>query len=133
MVQLLAAESIAVQLLVCVNCELSDEIEVMFKSALPELVRVIVCAALVVPTACEAKVSDVGDGLATAPIPVPVSETVCGEFPALSVMVTVPVREFAPSGVKVTVRVQLPFTIRLLPQLWVTAKSPEAKIVAIDS
>lgn len=56
---------------------------------------------------------------------------VCGELPALSVIVTVPVRAPAAVGVKVTEIVQLPPSARLAPQLCVSAKSPDAVIEVI--
>jgi hypothetical protein len=60
--------------------------------------------------------------------PPPVKETVCGEPVALSVMLRVPVRLPVEVGVKVTDRLHDPPAARLVPQLWLTAKSPEAAI-----
>jgi hypothetical protein len=60
--------------------------------------------------------------------PPPVRETVCGEPVALSVMLRVPVRLPVEVGVKVTDNVHDPPVARLVPQLWLTAKSPEAAI-----
>jgi len=59
--------------------------------------------------------------------PVPVRLTVCGLLLALSVMVTVPVRDPAAVGVKVTVNVQLAPAATLEVQVFVEAgiaKSP---------
>jgi hypothetical protein len=58
----------------------------------------------------------------------PLRATVCGDPPALSVTVSVPVREPATVGVKVTAMVQLAPGATLVPQLLVWAKSPEAAI-----
>jgi hypothetical protein len=63
--------------------------------------------------------------------PPPLRDTVCGELPALSVIVTVPVRVPAAVGVKVTEIVQLAPAATPVPQLCVSAKSPEAAIDAI--
>ena len=58
-------------------------------------------------------------------MPVPLKDTVCGLPEALSVTVSVPVREPAAVGVKVTFRVQLLLAAREVPQLLLWAKSPE--------
>ena len=64
---------------------------VMVNAAVPELVRVIVCGALVDPSAWLVNVKLVDDRLTTgAAAPVPERVTVCGLFAALSVMTTVP-------------------------------------------
>jgi hypothetical protein len=63
-------------------------------------------AALVDPTAVFANVALTGVSLTCGP-PVPVSDTVCGLFPALSVIVKVPVR--VPSAVGVNVMLILQF------------------------
>jgi hypothetical protein len=60
--------------------------------------------------------------------PPPVKETVCGEPVALSVMLRVSVRLPVEVGVKVTDRLHDPTAARLVPQVWLTAKSPEAAI-----
>ena len=77
----------------------------------PEFVSVTVFDALVVPTFWlpNASVEGVTVALATPP-PVPVSETVWVEavLPALSLILSVPVRVPAAVGVKVTAMVQLP-------------------------
>jgi hypothetical protein len=51
--------------------------------------------------------------------PVPVKLTVCGLVLALSVRVSVPVRVPDAEGVKVTLIVQLPLGLTLVPQLFV--------------
>ena len=60
--------------------------------------------------------------------PPPLSDTVCGELPALSVIATVPVRVPAAVGVKVTGIVQFAPAATLAPHVWVCAKSPDAVI-----
>ena len=58
-------------------------------------------------------------------VPVPLRDTPCGLPEALSVRVSVPVREPAAVGVKVTFTVQLLLAARELPQLLLWAKLPE--------
>ena len=119
-VQLAVAASVLAQSFVCENSVLFEPIEVMFSVALPVFASVTVCAAEFVPTVCEPKVNELVDSEATAPMPTPVSEIVCGLPEALSATLTEPVRVFAPAGWKVMVSVQLAPTLRLLPQLFVT-------------
>jgi hypothetical protein len=95
----------------------------------PELFSVTVCAALVVPIACEAKLKLAGASAAVAGvIPVPVNETACGDPAALSVTDSVPVREPLAVGLKVTEIPQFAPAASVAPQLVVAAKSPEAAI-----
>jgi hypothetical protein len=75
----------------------------------------------------------VGDRLATLEIPVPLRLAVCGLPAALSVTLTVPLRDPVAVGVKVTWIVQLPPAGRLLPQVLVWAKSPLAAMPLIAS
>lgn len=65
-------------------------------------------------------------------VPVPLKLTVCGESPALSVIVNVPVRLPADVGVKVTEIVQLAPAATLLPQVLTSAKSPDALMEAME-
>ena len=65
--------------------------------------------------------------MATASPP-PVRATVCGEPLALSVIVSTPVREPAAVGVNVTEIMQLAPAAKLVPQVEVCAKSPDATI-----
>ena len=58
--------------------------------------------------------------------PVPFSVTDCGEPETLSVMVRAPVRAPPAVGMNVTEMVQLPTAANALPQLLVSAKSPDA-------
>src|SRR3989442_379994 len=72
---------------------------VRFSGAPPLLVRVTVCAALVVPTRCLPKALLVAESVAVGGVtPVPVSDTDCGLPAASSVMVTVAVRALAAVG-----------------------------------
>jgi hypothetical protein len=108
-------------------------IEVKFRTAVPEFVSFTVWAALVLPTVSAANVRLVGESVTAGAVttgasPVPVNNTVCGEPIALSVTLTVPVLLPAAVGVNVTESMQDPPPAMLVPQLWLTAKSPEAAI-----
>ena len=85
-------------------------IPTMNNVALPVLLRVTVCDALVLPTAWGAtNVTLAGERLAMGAVtPVPVSEIVCGLLEALSVKLTEPSALPAVVGVNVTLRVQIP-------------------------
>jgi hypothetical protein len=91
----------------------------MLKAALPVLLRVTVCAVLVVPAGWLPKARLVGERLAKAAVPVPERLTVCGLPLALSVMLTEAVRLPLAAGVKVTVMVQLALAATELPQVLV--------------
>ena len=56
--------------------------------------------------------------------PVPVSEMACGVLAASSAMLTEPVLAPVPVGVNVMETTQLALTARLVPQVFVSAKSP---------
>jgi hypothetical protein len=90
---------------------------------------VTVWAALVVPTVWVANVSLVGVTL--TPVPVPVSDTVCGLPGALSAIETEAVRVPAAVGRNVTLIVQLALTASVVPQVVVRAKSPEFEPVIV--
>ena len=90
-------------------------------AAVPVLVNVTVCAALVVPTVCAAKVKLVGERLTAGAVPVPESAMVCGLLLALSEMVIAPVRSPTVVGVNVTLIVQLPPAATEVPQVLVSA------------
>jgi hypothetical protein len=77
-----------------------------------------------VPTACAAKVKEVGERLTTGAVPVPVRLTDWVAGLALSVMVTAPVLVPVAVGLKVTLSVQLALAARLEPQVLVWEKSP---------
>jgi hypothetical protein len=66
-------------------------------------------------------------------VPVPVRLTVLGLFVALLVMVSVPVREPAAVGAKVTPTAQTAPTAMLVPQVLVWAKSPKVAMVPTDA
>jgi len=93
----------------------------MLKAAFPALLRVTLCAVLVVPTFWLLNVRLVGKTLAAAAAPVPVRLTVCGLPAALSEMLTDAVRVPVAVGVNVTLIVQLPPAATELPQVLVSA------------
>jgi hypothetical protein len=97
----------------------------MVNAAPPELLRVMVDAALVEPTFWSEKTTVEGaNAAAGTPAPVPVSETVCVlpvTLLVLSVIVIVPVIVPLVVGVKVTEIVQLAPTTKVAPQLFVWA------------
>ncbi len=93
----------------------------MLSVAVPLLVSVTACAALVVPTCWLLKVSVLLDNVTAGAIPVPLRLTLCGLFGALSVIDTVPVRVPVAVGVKVTLMVQLAPATTEAPQVFVWA------------
>jgi hypothetical protein len=93
----------------------------MLRATFPVLLRVTLCAALVVPRFWLPKVRLVAERLAVAPVPVPVRLTVCGLPAALSEMLTVAVRVPAAVGVNVTLIMQLLFVATELPHVLVSA------------
>ena len=88
-------------------------------AAVPLLVRVMVCAALVVETDWLAKARLLGEKVTAGATPVPLSDSCCGLAAALSVKVMAPVRVPVAVGVKVTEIVQTALAARLVPQLLV--------------
>ena len=111
-------------------------------AALPVLERVTICAALVVPVACAAKVRLVVESIATGPVPVPpvpVSITVCVVGLAVSVKVRLALRAPVAAGLNVTLMVQLLPPVRVagsVPQVLVCAKSvafvpPSAMLLSV--
>jgi len=132
-VQLAPAATLVPQLLVSPKSSETSILETA-RAAVPLLVNVTVCGALVVPTACDPNESEVGEKLAEAvgASPVPVRWTSCEVLlVALSVIVKVPVRVPAAVGVQVTLIVQLAPAFTLLPQLFVSPNSSEAAIFEI--
>jgi hypothetical protein len=99
-------------------------IPLMVSAALPWLVRVTGCTALIVPKVWLPKFRLVGVRLADGALPVPLRFTVWGLPAALSAMLSTAVRAPRAAGVKVTVIVQLPPAATELPHVLVTAKSP---------
>ena len=90
-------------------------------AAVPPLVWVTVCAALVVPTVRETKVRLVGDRFAIGATPVPVRLTVCGLPVALSVTVIAPGWLPVDVGLNVTLMVHLAPAATEAPQVLVSA------------
>jgi hypothetical protein len=104
---------------------------VIVRVAFPVFVRVTLWGLLLVPTACAAKVKEVGERLAAGAVPIPVRLTVCVAGLALSAMVIAPLRDPLAVGVKVTLREQLPLAARLEPQVLVCEKSPLAVMLVM--
>ena len=88
----------------------------MLKAAVPVLVSVTVCAALVVPTFWFPKLTLVGLRLTLGAgvTPVPLSAALCGLFVALSVKVRLALRLPLALGVNVTLIVHEAFAARVL-------------------
>ena len=127
---LLAATELP-QLLLCAKSPLFVPVTPMFvtlNAALPVFVSVTDCDPLVVFKVWLAKVRlelERPTAGAGAPAPVPLRVMDCGLPPALSLMVTAPVRAPVTVGLKVTLIEQFPlFAATELPQLFVCAKSP---------
>jgi len=91
----------------------------MVSAAVPELLKVMLCAALLVPTSWLGKVRLVGRKPADTVVPVPDRGTVWGLPDALSKTDTKALRAPAAVGVNVTLMVQLPPDATLLPQVLV--------------
>ncbi len=92
--------------------------------AVPLLVSVTACAALVLPTCWLPKLRLVGERVTAGAVgatPVPVRLTLCGLPAALSVIDTVPVRVPVAVGVNVTLIVQLAAAATDAPQVFVCA------------
>ena len=84
---------------------------------MPVLVRVTVCAVLVVPTFWPAKVRLLEERLMVTAVPVPVRGTLCGLPAALSVKVAAADSALVNEGVKVTLSEQLLPAATELPQV----------------
>ena len=85
----------------------------------PLFVSVMICAALEVPTSCEAKVRDEGENAATAARPVPLKLTGAGGVLLLLDSDSDPVRLPMTAGLKTTLMVQLVPAPSDVPQLLV--------------
>jgi hypothetical protein len=106
----------------------------MVSGADPVLVSVTVCATPLVFTNWLPKLRLVGaKDTAGAVVPVPLSVTVCGLPPALSVIVTLPLRVPPTVGVKVTEIVHVPAAAIEAPQVLLWLKSPLAAMLLIVS
>src|SRR5271163_1106610 len=77
-----------------------------FSAAVPALVSVTLCAALIVPTGLAAKTRFAADKLTAGAAPVPASATVCRLPGALSARFNVPDSAPATDGVNLTLTVQ---------------------------
>src|SRR5271157_522402 len=112
--QLAPALTLAPQVLVWEKSPLAVMLETV-SEALPVLVRVTVCAALLVPDIRAEKVSEEVDKLTTGPVPVPVKITVSGLSEALSVKLSEALRFPIAVGANVTVTVQMPLGAIVAP------------------
>ena len=118
--QELCAPSDPGQLLVTAKSPMPPMLEIV-RAAVPLLVSVTGCAALVLPTACDPKVKFDADSATTGATPVPVRATVCGLPVALSAIVIVPASLPEAVGPKLAEIVQLAPAARLEPQVLVSA------------
>ena len=126
MVQLAPAATLAPQLLVSAkSLAFRPETAILLtvKVALPELVKVVSWAVLVVPRDWVPKARLLGEKVAVDFAPVPVSVTLCGLTEELYKRVTEAVRVPVAVGWKITLIVQLAPAATLDPQLFVCAKS----------
>ena len=109
---------------------------VIDKVAVPGLVRVTYCDAVADPTASEPNNRLVADRLAAEPRPVPVNPMLCGDPEALSVIVTVALREPPVVGSKSPVMLQFAPAATLVPHVFVKrnedAFAPVTAMLAID-
>jgi hypothetical protein len=129
LLQFAPAAKIPVQVLdFCAKSPLATML-VIVTEVVPGFEIVMSCAALVVFTACAAKVRLVGDSVKALPlfVPAPESVTVCTELP--TVTITVPARAPTAVGVNVTDAVQLALTPNVVQPLFEIAKSPLATIL----
>jgi hypothetical protein len=126
MVQLAPTARLDPQVLSCAKSPL-NVILVIISGAVPVLLMVTACGALVAPTGWPEKVRLTADKLTTgAGKPLPARLIVCGLPTALSAMVTEPYRLPGAVGVKVTVIAHAAPAATLAPQVLVWAKSPLA-------
>ena len=98
----------------------------MVSVAVPGLLSVIVCAALVVLRSWLGKTSDVGVRTACGTggtVPVPLSDADCGEPEALSATEIAPLKLPAESGAKTTEIVHVAEAASVAPQVVVSTKS----------
>src|SRR3981081_2527820 len=96
----------------------------MTKGPVPLLVNCMTCAALVVVTGWEAKVTLAADRTIAGAVPIPDKATECGLPGALSVRINCPDLTPVAVGVNVTGSVQLPPGATELPQGSASIKSP---------
>ena len=129
-VQFAPAATEVPQVLVWAYCALAAML-VTLSAALPVLLSVTDCAALVVFSSWLPKLKFVADKLTmgAGAAPVPVRLMVCGLPAMLSVIVTAPVRMPVAVGVNVTLMVQLAPAATDVPQVLVCMKSPLATML----
>jgi hypothetical protein len=108
------------QVFVCAKSPLAA-IELIVADAVPLFVTVTDCAAVVLPTTVLANERLVGFAESDGPGSVPVPVKATGFARPAIVMVSVPLRVPVAVGENVTLIVQLAFTARLEPQLFVCA------------
>lgn len=97
----------------------------------PMFVTLTSCGLLVVPTICPPKLRLAGDTL-TKP-PVPLNDTVCKADATLSVTLKLPVLTPSPAGVKVTLIVQLAWTLITALHVLVWLNSPVVVMLVTES
>ena len=100
-------------------------------AAVPVLVIITVCDALADPTVVEGKVRLVADKVTGGATPVPLNATLCGELPALSVIVIAAVSEPVLVGAKCPWNVQFAPGARLDPQPF--EKTKDAAFVPVTA
>jgi hypothetical protein len=100
-----------------------ESMSLIVKPAVPVLLTVTVCVALLFPTNTPLKLRLAGVSVTTGATPVPLKDTLCGLPEALSAMLTVDVPLPVLVGVKTTLIAQLALTPRDDPQLLVCEKS----------
>jgi hypothetical protein len=123
-VQFEPAASVVPHVVVCANLAALvpvSETAMPVIVAVPVFVSVTVCAGVVVESVGSDNVSEAGESDATAAA-VPLSETLCGEPVALSVMLSAAVTVPGPVGANVTDAVHVAPIAMLLPQVFVAAK-----------
>jgi hypothetical protein len=122
-VQLAPAATLAPHVLVCAKSPLIPMLPIV-SAVLAVLLRLIACAPLLVPTNWFPNDRGLGDRVTVDATPVPVKATVCGLPLALSFMVSVPLLVPVAVGVKVTLIVQFVSPAKVVPQVFVSEKSP---------
>jgi hypothetical protein len=88
---------------------------VRVSATLPVLVKVTVCAGLLLPGAWSGKVSEEGDNSTPTPIPVPLKVSVWGLWGAMSVKLNEALRLPIANGVNVTLTEHVPLGITVAP------------------
>jgi len=94
------------------------------KGAVPVFVTLTVAEALVVPTRCDPKVTDVGDSVTAGAVPLPESATLCGLPAASSLTLTLALRFPLAVGTNLTLIVQVALTASDPGQSFDCVKSP---------